>query len=664
MRLKAMAGALILFGLVLVGCSPFSPAVGMIAIGISTGSGAKTILPTISVASYLISFSGAVAHDPVSTTEANATIELEAGTWSISVEGLDAGGKTVAVGGQTDVVVSAGATTSVSIVVSAQASGSGTIDVMVSWPGTLSPAIDTVETTLGGSAVPGGAVSFTTGTASMRYLEAKAAGSYVLCITLKSGGGVTLRASVSEAVQVYGNLTSSATIVLTTADFTLAPAAPLNLVVTEGYGKLDVSWVDNSHVETGYVVERSESAGGPFVGLPGMPLAATTTSYSDTTVVAGTGYWYQVRARNHIGDSDPLSTGSAAMVAPPVAGGGGTLAFSNVTSASIQVSWTKATDNASAQSVLQYKVVRSSTNNIQTVADAQGNGALVMDWTTDVATASATGLSAGTAYWFNVLVRDAVGNTGGYSSSSQSTTPIGVTRIINHTNFDPTAVSDADIAKAVTLDVYFEHASVGVNISDGLAALSAGPSRYSSGRVSWSYSNTPAWYDTNDGLGDNNRGNPGADAKIVGFTSSMTASSGLLPGKVDVATYKFCYIDTPPNGNTLFTSARTAMESLQATYTNTVFVWWTMPIERDAALAERQVYNEAVRTYCSANNQWLLDIAALESHDDAGILQKDGSNRELLYTAYTDDGGHLNATGSLKLAKAYWKLLSEIGKTR
>ena len=170
------------------------------------------------------------------------------------------------------------------------------------------------------------------------------------------------------------------------------------------------------------------------------------------------------------------------------------------------------------------------------------------------------------------------------------------------------------------------------------------------------------WYDTNNGLGDNDRGNPGATEKISGFTHSMNASSGLLAGKIDVATYKFCYIDTPADGTTLFNTARTAMESLQVAYPDVVFVWWTMPIEQFDCPCRTPGVQRCGAGLLLANDQWLLDIAALESHDDAGVPQLDGSNRELLYSGYTSDGGHLNAAGSAKLAKAYWKLLSEIGK--
>jgi hypothetical protein len=287
----------------------------------------------------------------------------------------------------------------------------------------------------------------------------------------------------------------------------------------------------------------------------------------------------------------------------------------------------------------------------------------VTGWTTNVSTAVAMGLSAGTQYWFNVLVRDVASNPSACLSSSATTSTVSVSRIIGHTNFDPGSVSDAGIANAAALDVYLEHASVGQNVIDGLATLEGQAARYlfnvAGHHVSWSSSNDPTWYVTHDGLGDNNRGNPGAYAKVSGFTSRITMA---LAAAIDVAMYKFCYIDTPSDGTDFFANTvRPAMESLQATYPDVVFVWWTMPIETTSAL-QRQIYNNAVRAYCSANSQWLLDIADLESHDETGAACLDGNGREILYSGYTTDGGHLNNPGSLKMAKAYWKLLSEIAK--
>jgi hypothetical protein len=239
-------------------------------------------------------------------------------------------------------------------------------------------------------------------------------------------------------------------------------------------------------------------------------------------------------------------------------------------------------------------------------------------------------------------------------------------KTIDHTNYDPSWLSNDDIANAANLDVYFEHASVGgyiIGPGSGFTALAALNSRYTCDRATWDNTATASWFDNHNGLGDNSRGNPGANLKISGFSSSMNASSGLLPGKVDVAMYKFCYIDSPSDAEVLFDTVRSAMTILQAAYPDVVFVWWTMPIETTSN-AERQTYNNLVRSYCSANEQWLFDIAAIESHNDVGVLQKDGTNREILYSGYSADGGHPNDAGALKLAKAYWRLIAGIAKTR
>lgn len=234
-------------------------------------------------------------------------------------------------------------------------------------------------------------------------------------------------------------------------------------------------------------------------------------------------------------------------------------------------------------------------------------------------------------------------------------------RTIDHSNFDPSSLSDAEIAKAANLRVYFEHASVGGNIfsdaENGFDLLTAKDPRYAAERVSWTKTVDPAWFDSHRGLADKNRGNPGADAKIRTFVDSMTP---VLADRLDVASFKFCWIDTPNDAEKLFASVRVAMETLQASYPSVVFVWWTMPLERDRAESTRQKYNNLVREYCSANNQWLLDIAALESHDDGANLVTDGKGRELQYSGYSSDGGHLSPDGKVKLAEAYWRLLAAV----
>ena len=68
-----------------------------------------------------------------------------------------------------------------------------------------------------------------------------------------------------------------------------------------------LQWQDNSLSETSFVVERATSATGPWVVINAtVPPAAgsgSTVTYNDTTVAPGNVYWYRVKARNLVGDT-------------------------------------------------------------------------------------------------------------------------------------------------------------------------------------------------------------------------------------------------------------------------------------------------------------------------------------------------------------------------
>ncbi|MDY6933645.1 MAG: hypothetical protein SVZ03_05400, partial [Spirochaetota bacterium] len=57
----------------------------------------------------------------------------------------------------------------------------------------------------------------------------------------------------------------------------------------------------------------------------------------------------------------------------PTPGFSGVITFTDIFSTSLTVNWTKASDLETAQSLLQYKLVRSLSNNITTVFDAEAN---------------------------------------------------------------------------------------------------------------------------------------------------------------------------------------------------------------------------------------------------------------------------------------------------
>lgn len=255
-------------------------------------------------------------------------------------------------------------------------------------------------------------------------------------------------------------------------------------------------------------------------------------------------------------------------------------------------------------------------------------------------------------------------------------------RTIDHTNFDPSTRSNAEITAAAGLKVYFEHASTGEDIvgdsdtdsstgtnyndteSCGLAELYALNNRYLCGRESYNSSNSPTWFATNTGLQDNHRGNPTPATKISGFVGM----SNDLASAVDVAMWKYCWIDAWPatsgyisDGAAAAASDIADIEAFETAHPGLIVVWWTMPLQSSESYAAREAYNDAIRTYCDTNNKWLLDIADLECHNDAGVKQTDGNGREIAVSSYMmPDGGHLGSTGRVKLARAYWEMLARI----
>lgn len=76
-----------------------------------------------------------------------------------------------------------------------------------------------------------------------------------------------------------------------------APAAPAGLtgIASAGPDQIALNWsAPPSTGVAGYNVYRATSAGGPYTKLNATPVVAT--NFADTTITAGTRYWYRVRA--------------------------------------------------------------------------------------------------------------------------------------------------------------------------------------------------------------------------------------------------------------------------------------------------------------------------------------------------------------------------------
>lgn len=216
---------------------------------------------------------------------------------------------------------------------------------------------------------------------------------------------------------------------------------------------------------------------------------------------------------------------------------------------------------------------------------------------------------------------------------------------------------------ATTFNFFFAHASVGGNILDGLRALHASSvKRYRLTVVS--EDNSPPAKTVKGRIYEFDRGNPSWQEKVDGFAASLASG---WAGRINVAVNKFCFID--PDVTLAYyaqaNAAQSAMSQLEAKYPSVKFVYTTIPLTTDSDTdnIKRNKFNTALRNWCKANNKALLDIADIEAWTPAGtqtVFKKSGKTYQKLYSAYTDDGGHLKAAASKRVALAWYALAAKL----
>lgn len=105
----------------------------------------------------------------------------------------------------------------------------------------------------------------------------------------------------------------------------------------------------------------------------------------------------------------------------------GRIFFDQVTSSTIRINWTPATDVLDDPSELEYRLVQSTTGPIEKVADADAittAPGLIVDWSSGTSPATLSGLSAGYAAYFAVEVRNKRGGKTLYDSIPRVTGPM------------------------------------------------------------------------------------------------------------------------------------------------------------------------------------------------------------------------------------------------
>lgn len=242
---------------------------------------------------------------------------------------------------------------------------------------------------------------------------------------------------------------------------------------------------------------------------------------------------------------------------------------------------------------------------------------------------------------------------GGQSSTAtpiDQITPVPGAVIVDHRAvavFDD--LPEAARRRASELPILMRHASVGEEISAGLDCLAgltpgvAGCEGFQPGvydRSRWDFQS---------------RGNPGWQAKV----DDLVTQTALQAPEFAAFTMKFCFIDAQGEDSPDWTYYREALLQLQRDYPEKTFIWWTIPLTSSGnAGADR--FNALVRAYARANGKVLFDIADIEAHSPQGEHQTSAAGYEILYLAYTYDGGHLNLEGRLRVAKAWWVLAASL----
>jgi uncharacterized delta-60 repeat protein len=234
------------------------------------------------------------------------------------------------------------------------------------------------------------AVSDSANFASRRTITyAAAAGDYMLVVASHSGYGDVGQYTINGTIAVPSTINT-----------------PTSLIATAlSTSQIDLTWTDNAGNETGYVVDRSTTAGQTWTRLTTSPLAADSTSFSDTTALPGTTHYYRVSAVN-ANDVSAYSNQASVTTVPAAPG---TLAAYAVWTDSTYLAWVDVTGETG------FKIQRSSDGG-NVWSQIGSTGAHVTSY-------QDTGLQTASTYTYRVLATDAAGDSA-FSNLATTTTLI------------------------------------------------------------------------------------------------------------------------------------------------------------------------------------------------------------------------------------------------
>ncbi len=189
------------------------------------------------------------------------------------------------------------------------------------------------------------------------------------------------------------------------------------------------AWGLNNYYQLGDGTTNWQYAPEQVPGLSGMQAIAAGGFHSFAMKSDGTVWSWGFNSNGELGDNTAISRSMpvksrAVMDATAPSVSDGTITASSLTSSSVTLHWTKATDNMSEQGALQYLVYLSTEDDIRTVNGMETRGAPIGTYATDLEELAITELQPGTTYYFNVIVQDLVGYKSAYALQEITTKPI------------------------------------------------------------------------------------------------------------------------------------------------------------------------------------------------------------------------------------------------
>jgi hypothetical protein len=223
--------------------------------------------------------------------------------------------------------------------------------------------------------------------------------------------------------------------------------------------------------------------------------------------------------------------------------------------------------------------------------------------------------------------------------------------------------------------VFFGHQSVGAGIVDGMQRLAEQSGGVKLNILEIGKENFPVEHFFAHGKIGRNES---PKSKCEAFQAILRSGLG---DKVDIALFKFCYIDIRKRDNEkeILNLYRSTIEALRSEYPKVKFFPVTVPLTRNESdwkhMAKRMLGRETERGNNIKRNQFndllretfkketVFDLATIESKRPDGSREKFNGEKDIYYSLvpeYSSDGSHLNDYGSQRVAKELILLLGRV----